>query len=188
MPARKQVWQGTDAINVSPRFGFAWSPGGIDKTVVRGGFGMFYDALPGTLADPSMRNLPGVVEVRVGNGLWGNFGPDGAQNVVDQSASCHPDRLPAGSFLLELAGSAGQPLPYAGLHQLPRYLHTPYYEQWSLGHPAGTGRQELDRFELCGQPRRSHPDPELPQRVHFSCAQELRAVPDRRSDTGVHHG
>ena len=79
---RNQVWPGTDAINWSPRFGFAWSPGGSDRTVIRGGFGIFYDALPGTLADPSMRNLPGVVEERLSNGLWGNFGPNGAQNVV----------------------------------------------------------------------------------------------------------
>jgi hypothetical protein len=36
----------TDRNNLSPRAGFAWSPGQSRRTVVRGSFGLFYDRVP----------------------------------------------------------------------------------------------------------------------------------------------
>jgi hypothetical protein len=36
----------SDKVNVAPRLGVAWSPGGSRSTVIRGGLGLFYDRLP----------------------------------------------------------------------------------------------------------------------------------------------
>jgi Carboxypeptidase regulatory-like domain len=46
-------------ISVNPRIGFTFSPRGADTgTVIRGGFGLFSDVFPGTVADSFLNNAP----------------------------------------------------------------------------------------------------------------------------------
>ena len=42
----------------APRFGLAWNPGGSDRTVVRAGFGLFFNQWAYSVQTALMQNLP----------------------------------------------------------------------------------------------------------------------------------
>ena len=53
------AFPGYQAVAINPRVGFSWSPLGAEhSTVLRGGFGMFTDVFPGTVADYLLNNAP----------------------------------------------------------------------------------------------------------------------------------
>ncbi len=45
-------------VRLAPRFGLAWSPGGSSKTVVRAGFGLFFNQWAYSVQTALMQNLP----------------------------------------------------------------------------------------------------------------------------------
>jgi hypothetical protein len=55
-----QELQGLSSILWQPRLGFAWSPLGSRRTVIRGGIGLFNDAFPAVFTDNFASNAPGV--------------------------------------------------------------------------------------------------------------------------------
>jgi hypothetical protein len=60
-----RAYPGVDFIDSSPRVGFSWSPGGHNRTVLSGGFGIFYDSPPAGLVDDLLTNPPVSVTFRV---------------------------------------------------------------------------------------------------------------------------
>jgi hypothetical protein len=60
-----QAYQGVDAVNLLPSFGFSYSPFKDGKTVISGGFGVFYDNAPAGLVDDLLANPPESVAIRV---------------------------------------------------------------------------------------------------------------------------
>jgi len=131
---RNQIYRATDAINISPRFGFAWSPGGSDKTVVRGGFGIFYDALPAVLADQFMLNLPNVVTVYNTGVPWADTTtPNSPYIQGSQSASAIMSGFANGASYNSLVAQLGSTFKTPTINSQVGTFHTPYYEQWSFG-------------------------------------------------------
>src|SRR5262249_254193 len=67
-----QAWNNTWA----PRLGFAWDTTGHQSTVVRGGFGMFYERIEGNFIFSAVNNPPFIQQSTVYNGSVDN--PAGA--------------------------------------------------------------------------------------------------------------
>lgn len=53
-----QAFPSYESISWEPRIGFAWQPMGRGNTVIRGGFGLFSDVFPGTVATSFDTNSP----------------------------------------------------------------------------------------------------------------------------------
>ena len=49
-----------DKNNWGPRFGFAFRP--VDRTVIRGGYGIFFDTVQGVITEDVIENIPNVKE------------------------------------------------------------------------------------------------------------------------------
>ena len=155
--SRHQIFRGTDQINWSPRVGFAWSPGGSDRTVVRGGFGIFYDALPAVIGDQFMLNLPGLVEERLPNAAWADLGPNGAQAQAAASAAAITNGFANGASFDSLHAQLGSAFRTPVFRNQVGHLPHAVVPAMELRHTAGDRRQELAEFGIRRQPRRRCP-------------------------------
>jgi outer membrane receptor protein involved in Fe transport len=140
---RQQIFRSMDAINFSPRLGFAWSPIG-QSTVIRGGIGMFYDALPGAIGDQFMLNVPQVLSFTLINGApltlnWADPTSAGAPALAAASASALASGFSKGLNFTQLSaqvpGFARPTLRDATDFQ------TPQFQEWSFGIDQALGQK-----------------------------------------------
>jgi outer membrane receptor protein involved in Fe transport len=129
---RHQIFKSVDSINWAPRFGFAWSPGGSDKTVVRGGIGLFYDAFPAFLGDDFILNFPNYVPVTQFGVPWADQTTPASPYLIGQNSAAQiRSGFTSGASLASL--TAANPLFSApNFGSMPNQFHIPRYQEWSL--------------------------------------------------------
>jgi hypothetical protein len=134
-----QAFPGFQAISVNPRVGFSWSPYGTgSSTVVRGGFGMFTDVFPATVADSFLNNAPtNVGFVLPGADLGGPSisanpaNPTSGQQVSASSNKAFQAGFQNGASFNTLSASVpgfGAPSIVGAVGK----LHYPTYEEYSF--------------------------------------------------------
>ena len=140
------VFSSTPFAILQPRTAMAWEF--APKSVLRAGFGIFSDILPGSIADVVGVNPPYVKTFQ--GGLLGTVGgtaiapgvPNSAIDAVVAANQTFTSGFPAGQ--LSCASAQANPatcLPPVAITAVPDgELHAPYFMEWSLGleHQLGT--------------------------------------------------
>ena len=133
-----------DYGNVSPRIGFAYSPKSYEGTVVRGGFGMFFDT---PNINPFLDNRPGNAGP---NGLEGNpGGPEPVYTVATYNSTIVPG---VGIFPVVTATTTSlcSPASPCGVFSVDKRFRTPYNFNFNLQVEKSLGKYALLQIGYVG--------------------------------------
>ncbi len=121
-----------EAFSWEPRIGFAWQPGGRGKTVLRGGFGLFSDVFPGTVATLFDTNAP-LKNTFITSGPLAPTAPGSAQSAAIASNQAFANGFNSGltfdQIQATLPPGAFSPPSFTTAARNIRY---PKYEEWNL--------------------------------------------------------
>jgi Carboxypeptidase regulatory-like domain len=140
---RHRSFVGYQKAAIMPRIGFNWQPANDNKTVIRGGFGMFSDTFPGVIADDLLSNAPNNFHAQVIGTLAGaatsplldpTTAGSGAQIAALSATAFQSQFKSGGTYATTRAAvlAAGANYSTPSFTTTAPFVHYPTYEEYSL--------------------------------------------------------
>jgi hypothetical protein len=129
---QSSILRDVEKVVFQPRVGFAWSPVG-DKTVIRGGIGLFSDLYPGSILDNLTTNFPQVVSFSVPGGTLDPSETGSGVSLVQGCNTAFRNAFNGGQTLAQYqaaAPSCASALP--PLYDVAAKTLNPKFVEWNL--------------------------------------------------------
>jgi hypothetical protein len=153
----RRTFPGYEHVAWEPRVGFNYSP--KPDWVARGGFGMFADVFPGTIADSLLFNPPNDIGFAVIGGLLDPALPGSGSQIASGDATAFRAALPAGgsATTITAANPTFTPPSFTAPEQ---QVHYPTYYEWSMQVQKQFGRNTAVTVGYVGNRGYHEPDQE----------------------------
>jgi hypothetical protein len=133
---------------VEPRLGFTFAPKNLSKTVFRGGFGIFTDVFPATIADTMLNNPPLTTSFTVvGGPLFGAptlalqpSNPGSAESLISSANTTFQSGFKNGGSFATMSANPNYSAP--NFTSVASQLQYPTYYEWSLQIEQGFGKSD----------------------------------------------